>query len=165
MSELRFSVGDLVARPGTHRDVVGVLALNLKIGETTVDDDAEVKARLQAIPDGILVRARANAVADHICARCLVEWSNEIEVEIVELFARYPIEDQSGIAPDLTIDLGPIVHDEVSLNLPPVPICRPDCQGLCPNCGADLNMSPCAGHGDDTASPFAALRQLFEAET
>lgn len=171
MSGLRFSVGDLIGRPGAHRDVSGELALELKVGETTVDDSAVVTARLEAISDGILVRAQASALTTHQCARCLLEWSDPLEVEIVELFVRrssadkLATEDVSVIAGDLTIDLEGVVHDEISLNLEAVPLCKPDCRGLCPICGADLNMAPCGGHGDDLASPFAALRQLFEAET
>ncbi len=165
MVALRFPVGDLIGRPGQHRRVEGRLPLQLKVGESKVADDALVTARLEAVSDGILVNAKAQTVVDHQCARCLQEWSAVTEVEVVELFARRAGEDQPGIAPDLSIDLGPLVRDEVSLSLPADPLCRPDCAGLCAICGADLNMAPCAGHDDDPASPFAALRQLFEAET
>jgi uncharacterized protein len=132
------------------------------VGETTVDGEALVSARLEAVSDGILATARAEAVAHHQCARCLTEWSDVVTIEAVELFTRRPTGDQPAVASDLTVDLGPVIHDEISLSLPPDPLCRPDCAGLCATCGADLNMDPCAGHGDDLASPFAALKQLFE---
>ena len=41
------------------------------------------------------------------------------------------------------IDLEPMVHDAVLLELPQAPLCRPDCRGLCPTCGADLNAQSC----------------------
>jgi uncharacterized protein len=165
MPHLKLAVGDLVGRPGTQRRVEGEVYLQLKVGESSVTDEALVEAVLEAISDGILVRARASVVADHQCVRCLLEWTGPVEAEFVELFLRSPSEGESSIAPDLTIDLGPIVHDEISLNLPPDPLCRADCAGLCPICGADLNMAPCGGHGDDPDSPFAALKRLLEPES
>lgn len=162
MTPLTFHVGDLLGRPGQHRQVVGTLPLQLKVGESSVDGEALVTARLEGVSDGILVTVQAETVAHHQCARCLTEWSDVISIEAVELFTRRSAGDQPAIAADLTIDLSQIVHDEISLNLPPDPLCLPDCAGLCAICGADLNMAPCAGHGDDLASPFAALKQLFE---
>lgn len=41
------------------------------------------------------------------------------------------------------IDLGPVVRDEILLAVPIAPLCRPDCKGLCPRCGANLNDKPC----------------------
>jgi uncharacterized metal-binding protein YceD (DUF177 family) len=42
------------------------------------------------------------------------------------------------------------------------PDCQEDCKGLCPICGTDLNSDPCDGHGEDSGSPFAVLKDLFE---
>jgi uncharacterized protein len=59
-------------------------------------------------------------------------------------------------------DLNGPAKDELALGLPMAPLCRPDCRGLCPICGNDLNEDPCEGHGDDSESPFAALKDLFD---
>jgi len=165
MDGLLIDVGDLVGHPGVHRDISGQMPVKLKVGESRVDDVATVTARLESIPDAILVTATAASPAHHECARCLIEWDDELEVEFTELFARRPSEDLSTINHDATIDLGQVVHDELSLALSPDPLCKPGCLGLCPTCGADLNTDPCAGHGDESASPFAALKQLFQAES
>lgn len=45
-----------------------------------------------------------------------------------------------------TIDLDPVVREQVLLALPVSVVCRDDCKGLCSTCGADLNESDC-GHG------------------
>jgi uncharacterized protein len=162
---LVFPVGDLIGHPGLQRRVEGSMPLRLALGESVVAGEAKVGADLEAIPDGILVRLKVRVPARHRCVRCLREWTGEVSGEAVELFARHPRGDQPGIAGDLSIDLGPWVRDEVSLGLPADPLCRPDCRGLCPTCGADLNMAPCGGHGEEPASPFAALKRLFEVET
>ena len=49
----------------------------------------------------------------------------------------YPIVDD-------TIDLGPLVRDAIVLDLPAAPLCREDCRGLCPQCGADRNEGDCS---------------------
>jgi uncharacterized protein len=165
MPGLVFDVGDLAGHPGLYRQVQGELEVQFEVGESKVDDTAAMTARLEWISDGILVIGRAATEATHRCVRCLTEWAGELAVEFTELYARQPTEELSRVNPDATIDLGPVVHDELSLALPPDPVCQPGCRGLCPTCGADLNVEPCAGHGDSSASPFAALKKLFEAET
>lgn len=45
-----------------------------------------------------------------------------------------------------TIDLDPVVREQVLLALPVSVVCREDCKGLCPTCGQDLNEQDC-GHG------------------
>ena len=168
-SMLRYQVTDLLGHPGLSRPVGGELPLQLKVGETVVDDVAEVIAQFDSIPEGIIARGSASTVAHHVCARCLMEWDGPIEIEFTELFAstgtKLDDEDLLRVSHEGFIDLGPLVHDEVSLSLPADPLCKPDCLGLCPTCGADLNVTPCAGHGDQSSSPFAALKQLFGSET
>jgi len=166
---LRFQVTDLIGHPGLSRAVAGELELDLKVGETVLRDVAEVLAHFDSMLEGIIARGNASAVAHYQCARCLIEWDGPVEVEFAELFVKSSnsrlAEDQSQIGHDGFIDLGSIVHDEISLSLPPDPLCKPDCEGLCPTCGADLNVAPCAGHDDLSSSPFAALKQLFGSET
>jgi len=41
------------------------------------------------------------------------------------------------------VDLAPLVHDAILLDLPLAPLCREDCQGLCPYCGIDRNEATC----------------------
>jgi uncharacterized protein len=185
VESLRFQVTDLIGHPGLSREVAGELRLSLVVGETRVDDVAGVVAGLDSIPEGILVSGRTGTIAHHQCARCLVTWDAPVEVTFTELFTRiskadsprndwprnfgpkndWSVEDQYRVTSDGWIDLEPLVHDEIALALPSDPLCRPDCAGLCPICGADLNMGSCAGHGDESSSPFAALKQLFGSET
>ncbi len=44
---------------------------------------------------------------------------------------------------DDTVDLAPLVREQFVLAVPFAPLCREDCQGLCPQCGADKNVAPC----------------------
>jgi uncharacterized protein len=58
------------------------------------------------------------------------------------------------------LDLGAFLHEIVALALPVKPLCREDCAGLCPRCGADLNQDPCECAEVPADSPFAALAVL-----
>jgi uncharacterized protein len=60
----------------------------------------------------------------------------------------------------ITLDLEPLVHDQVVLSFPVQPLCRDDCAGLCQVCGANRNEHPCACQAEREASPFAVLKQL-----
>lgn len=63
------------------------------------------------------------------------------------------------------IDLEPILRDAVVLELPFTPLCRPDCAGLCPECGADLNRDPDHGHAEPIDPRWAGLIGLTELKT
>ncbi|HEX5760237.1 MAG TPA: DUF177 domain-containing protein [Thermoanaerobaculia bacterium] len=62
---------------------------------------------------------------------------------------------------DEVLETEPILLEQLELNIPMKPLCRPDCQGLCPTCGADLNVERCACEersGDPRWAALAALR-------
>lgn len=63
------------------------------------------------------------------------------------------------------IDLAPLVREMVILSVPVKPLCKPDCKGLCPVCGADRNEEGCehatvAENGEATDSRWSKLREL-----
>lgn len=63
------------------------------------------------------------------------------------------------------LDTEPMIAEQVQLNIPMKPLCRPDCQGLCPRCGAELNQGPC-GCEDTSVDPrWAALKALKQRES
>lgn len=58
------------------------------------------------------------------------------------------------------IDLDSIIHEQVCLAMPYTVLCRPDCKGLCPQCGANRNTKACGCAEKPVASPFAVLQKL-----
>ncbi|MBR1829797.1 MAG: DUF177 domain-containing protein, partial [Atopobiaceae bacterium] len=77
--------------------------------------------------------------------------------------------DYSLVGDDHTVDLTEALFSALLMETPYVVLCREDCKGLCPVCGANLNEEDC-GHAEGIArereeaklesSPFAALRDL-----
>lgn len=159
---LRFQVSDLIVHPGRARSEIATSPLEITLPDRSVHGDVVVHVNLRSVNDGVIAAGTAKTVADLSCIHCLNEWPATVEVGFEAIFRHHPFDDESPIESGGWIDLEPVIHDEVSLGLPPRPECRPGCRGLCPTCGVDLNVTDCGGHGEDSDSPFSPLRQLFE---
>ena len=103
------------------------------------------------------VRCKRNAV----CDRCLEHFSAEESYAFDEEVRR--TDDESGLSiVDDKMDISPLIRDTLLAAQPIHNVCRPDCLGLCPKCGANLNAGEC---GCDRAVPdprLAALEQLLK---
>jgi uncharacterized protein len=159
--ELTIPVGDLIGSPEKARPFSGSRSVSLRLGDTTVSGPMEVSGRVIGVIDAVKAELTASAVAHLECTRCLAEWEETVSVDVEQYFRVVPDEDGYAIV-DNQVDVSGPAQDELALALPAVPLCRPDCLGLCPTCGTDLNSDPCGGHGEDSESPFAVLRDLFE---
>jgi uncharacterized protein len=99
------------------------------------------------------------------CFRCLEDAALELVVDTREYQATSPGESDELRTPYVTdnkLDLAAWARDAVALELPDKILCRPDCAGLCPECGKNLNDEPHM-HEDAAADPrWAALESLRE---
>jgi uncharacterized protein len=124
--------------------------------------------RLEAVVEGVLVTGTAVVHLEGSCARCLEEIASTEEVDIQELFCysnkELDDDETSRIEGDL-IDLEPVLRDAVVLNLPFTPLCRPDCAGLCPDCGANLNSDPDHEHDEAIDPRWAHLVEWTQPPT
>lgn len=124
--------------------------------------------------DAILVSGTVEGRAVTACGRCLGDAVFDLMGEVEGYFVigadDQPAdldEDEFDVLPeDRVIDLVPLIQAALLLELPVLPLCQDDCQGLCPSCGQDLNEGPCgcAPEGDDAEAapegPFAKLAGL-----
>lgn len=164
MTGFRVLVADLLAEPGRAREDGGVFPLDLQFPQAKVQGEARVVVGLRSLTDGIVARGTVSVEVMLVCNRCLTEWTEPLDLPFEQVFRLEPndVDDELPVERGAFIDLAPVVRDEVALALPLVPLCRDDCRGLCPTCGTDLNIDPCGGHGEEPASPFAVLKQLFD---
>ena len=133
--------------------------------------DVDLDLRLEAVAEGVLVSGTAAATAVGQCSRCLVDLTEPVIARIRELYA-YPDsttaattdDDEIARLVDDLVDLEPLVRDEVVLALPWAPLCRPDCPGLCAQCGERFDdLEP--GHSHEILDPrWAALRDRFSSD-
>ncbi len=119
---------------------------DLACGASVVPEGAEcrIDAVVESILGGVSVRGTVSAPWTAPCRRCLAPAQGVVEVDVRELFTADGDREETYPLGDDHLDLEPLVRDAVLLELPPAPLCRPDCAGICPVCGADRNESRCA---------------------
>lgn len=137
--------------------------VSLRLGDVTVKGPMDVEAEVKGTVNGVIADFHTVAPAHFVCVRCLREWEGEIATKATQPFSRAPDEDGYAVE-DSQIDLTGPATDELALAMPPAPLCGPECRGLCAICGTDLNVDPCDGHGEESDSPFAVLRDLFDSD-
>ena len=135
----------------------------LRIADTVVPTDAEttVDVVLSVVVGGIEVEGTVSSTWGAQCRRCLRPVGGSIEVPVRELYrpGGGDEEDTYPLGTD-TLDLEPLARDALLLALPLAPLCRDDCSGLCPMCGADLAEGGCACAGAAADPRWAALDVL-----
>ena len=118
-----------------------------------------VDVRLESVTEGVLVTGTVTGRVSGECGRCLDPITDELDVEICELFAYADsVTDETTEQDEVhrvdgdLIDIEPVVRDAVVLGLPWTPLCRAECAGLCPDCGQRIDDLP-AGHSHDQLDP------------
>lgn len=113
---------------------------------------------------GYAVRMRFIGHVDGPCMRCLDDADVPVEVDAREVDQPRTADEElrSPYITDDELDLARWAHDALSLAMPFQLLCRPDCKGLCPGCGASLNDADPAEHQHETAPDprWAKLREL-----
>lgn len=174
-SPYRFLVRDIARRPGAQRTVSETFPAPAVLGTAMVGvpEGAEIKldASLESVSEGIWVSGRVTAKAVGECGRCLDEVRLDVAAKVQGLFMLDDpqADDEDGESEDVfefdgeNVDLEEVVRDAVVLQLPFTPLCRPDCPGLCDQCGARLADDP--DHAHEVIDPrWSALTSLTEQE-
>ena len=166
---------ELGRRPGSQRElsrtVLAPADLGIEVLRVPEGSPVELDLRLEAVMEGVLVTGTAHASLTGECARCLEPLTDEITVDLQELYVyedhALPEEEDDEVSTlqDDLVDLEPLLRDAVVLALPFQPLCQPDCPGLCVECGARLADDPDHGHEEPVDPRWAALTELQQDET
>jgi uncharacterized protein len=157
---------ELGRRPGAMRHVRRTIdapaGWALELVAVAAGSPVDLDLRLESVMDGVLVSGTAHATVAAECGRCLDPVSADLDVDVQELFAYEPADDDDE-QPLLTgdfIDIEPLIRDAVLLGLPLNPVCDEACPGLCATCGARLaDVDPDHAH-DDLDPRWAALAHI-----
>jgi uncharacterized protein len=117
------------------------------------------------VQGGVLVQGTLSSRLEQECVRCLEPSEISITLRIEEIF-RLPatssqIDTPYEVSENGRLDLTPIVREQSWLAIPMKPLCDPDCRGLCPQCGANLNQEQCACEMTHVDPRLAALKELL----
>lgn len=164
VSPFTIDVADLRKDVGRQRPAKVEVSVEWGTDSTVTVADVPLRAELelQSISGGVMVTGEARFTTTNRCDRCLTEWTSHGQIRVAQLYGDDP--DAEYLIEGDELDLEPMLRDEVVLSMPLRPVCREDCAGLCPTCGADLNTGDCSGHEDTPSSPFAGLRELLETQ-
>jgi uncharacterized protein len=164
---LAVDVRELLHKPGAHKHVVVRAPLDdlaTPVASVPGDRPVIVDAEIESVVEGLLVTGQVRTTAVVRCARCLREFDQELEAEVRELFALEPGDDEDegyAVLPGDRLPLDTMARDALVLGFPAAPLHDPDCQGLCPVCGADRNAGDCGHGGPETIDPrWAGLAGL-----
>jgi uncharacterized protein len=166
-----FDLRELGRRPGSlreyRRSVPAPAGLGLDVIGVPQGAPLDLDLRLESVTEGVLVTGAVAAPLTGQCGRCLDPVSDELDVDVCELFAYANSATDETTEPDEVhrvdgelLDVEPVVRDAVVLALPWTPLCSPDCPGLCPECGVRLADLPANGaaHTHEQLDPrWAAL--------
>lgn len=132
----------------------------------SIDEDVilvapvEGTVRLLRTDAGVLVQGSVKTVVELPCSRCLAPCRLPLEIALEEEFeatGRFATENRASegaadpallIDEQHVLDLHEVVRQQLLLELPIHPVCRPECAGLCPQCGEDLSEGPCSCTGE-----------------
>lgn len=172
---LQFNVAQLLKEPsGASRsfELEGVTLPQF-------DDDLQLMQplhghiRLHHVGDGVLVTGQLETTLQMECSRCLSPIDVPVSVELEEEFrprvdiisgALLPIEEgveeANLISEQHILDLLEVVRQELWLAGPSMPLCKPDCRGLCLQCGQNLNEGDCDCPKEAIDHRWAGLQAL-----
>ena len=180
-SDLLFNIAQLLKEP-----VGSTRKYDLETEELRLDDeeagaellaarDLHGKVKVTRISDGVLVQGDVAAKVELECSRCLESFTLPVEGSLEEEF-QPTIDVESGmpvrradyekndaafqVDANHQMDLAEPVRQALLVSLPMKPLCREDCKGICPQCGAYWNEADCDCEVETVDSRWGSLREL-----
>lgn len=157
----------------THRQTIADPYVALEDLPPGFDAPIHVQATVQNTGSSVLATVSLETQVTMPCSRCLTPVTMPTRVKYVEEYV--PAGDNEGLSPeeagvagvyqDQQLDLSAGIRENLLLALPMKPLCRPDCAGLCPQCGQNLNDGTCSCETAPAVDPrLAQLQRLLEGE-
>ncbi len=164
MSRLKFNFGFLL-----EADFGTIRRIELDYPSIKLSDDLTLSPLKGVViatrtTEGVYIQGELESAAIIPCVRCLEETVVRTDFALDELFYYPPQSAPPGenrVGEDGMIDLGPLVRELSLLSVPTKVLCREDCQGLCQECGANLNEGDCGCAEVEIDPRLAALQQLL----
>ncbi|MBI5597969.1 MAG: DUF177 domain-containing protein [Elusimicrobia bacterium] len=152
-ADLRFKVADIVEQGGfAAAGPVAWEALNKEpVPGAVPAGPLEAALEFSVGTDALLLSGSVSGAWAVVCSRCLVPHAAAYSAAVEETF---PTDAEE-------IDASGAFREAALLEVPQRSLCRPDCRGLCPTCGKNLNEAPC-GCVPEKGSPFEVLKRLKE---
>lgn len=145
------------------------LTLDIDTGPEVLDD-LEVdylrgSVRVLRVERGVFVDGTVESQLRLECVRCLEPFAFPVTLELAELFRMPGTEVRPdaiyAMSEDGEIDLAPLIREHAWLAIPMKHLCDPECKGLCPHCGVNLNTDSCTCEEEHVDPRLAPLKELL----
>jgi uncharacterized protein len=169
---VKLNVAQLMKSPvGTTREY-DLEEMRREVEDQKLARPVRVHLHLVRINDGLLARGDVETALMADCSRCTEPAEQPLSFHFEEQFRptidivtgqpAKPDEEDPGdpvytIDANHTMDVDEVIRQGVVIETPMHPLCKPNCPGLCPRCGANLNQGPCECEPDAPSGPMAAM--------
>ena len=144
---MKFNLASLLKEPVGSKTSFNIDEAQQRLAEDLRVDFVRGTIEFTRINRGIFARGQLHSQAQLECARCLETFSQPLDLHLEAQFGLPPIKLQGEsifpIGVKGMLDLTEALREQTLLNLPMRPLCKPDCRGLCVECGKNLNEGPC----------------------
>lgn len=138
----------------------------------TLTGNAVFIGETQRVNDRATVRGTLSTDVSLDCTRCLEPIAKHFDIPFRAIFVDSTREETNlereiadekldeSVVEDGRIEMVEVVREQILLALPEQIFCRDDCKGLCPKCGANLNLIDCKCADDEIDPRWAALKNM-----
>ena len=165
---MQISIKEIFEIVGSKQEFAGELELSwiVRHGERLFPDPLAVRGEVVNRAGVVMLRYQISGKMPYRCDRCLMQSEKVIDEKyehcVVQSLENQDLDDVYLTAPDGVLQLDEIAGADLQLSLPQALLCKEDCKGLCPQCGADLNTTIC-GCKPETGDPrMAVLKNLLK---
>jgi uncharacterized protein len=161
-----FNLRAVKLRPGEQfRDRIAVALEPLELGGQRYEaspDAPEAELTITRVSSGTMFELALATALGGPCYRCLGDAAVEVRIRDRQYQATSP-DSEETTTPYLVesrLDLSGWARDAIALAVPEKILCREGCAGLCPGCGANLNLEPCRCGPAKTDVRWSKLSEL-----
>ncbi len=144
---MKFNLARLLEEPVGSKMSFDVDEAQQRLAEDLCVDFVRGTVEFTRINRGIFGEGPLRSQVQLECARCLETFSQPLDLHLETQFGLPPIKPQGEttfpIGVNGILDLTEALREQILLDLPMRPLCRPDCRGLCIECGKNLNEGLC----------------------
>lgn len=163
---MKIDVSSISKTDGAFLDVrvSGIIeGLNEISEEYSFDKPVSFKGSIENHSGILVLQGDLNTSYNAKCSKCLKDIDSTINIRIRENFVKSKnnVDDESYTYEGNFIELDRVFKDNIILNLPVRQVCSEDCKGLCPVCGANLNVTSCNCREDEVDSRLEVLKNFF----
>jgi uncharacterized protein len=166
MERLVIEIPDSVEAPFTRVLAVAADRLELPVAEPRFPAPGMAQVYVEPVGNGYVVTGTLVIKAEMDCSRCLKTVVVEIDESFRVLLSGTPMEASPDDdlflfdAETREFDIAPLMRELVLIGLPVKPLCRPECLGLCAECGGNRNTGSCRCEGQPSDPRWAELAAL-----